>query len=142
MIPPALPRQRHPVDTVGPVTREPMTKDPSGIIHLGILKSMFETLQDSASPRDNELADWIMKNYFTPPVDSIEDGRGIYTSEAFHHLLEAYIRAQSLSNSTKPSEWPFRTTNWKPMTKTAVRRNAFTLNAAEKPSVATPPHRM
>lgn len=83
-----------------------------------------ETLQQSSTKEDTDLASWIQGTYLEQSIQPYEEGRGIYTQSAFFQLFRAYQRAQSLSNRTSPEKWPFFNTKWKEMPQAMVRQKA------------------
>jgi hypothetical protein len=93
-----------------------------GFVDTAELRSIRETLLNSSAQEDIDLAKWIGDNYFDPPLNLREESRRIESDDCLEVLFQAYRRARSLSNNTKPTEWPLFTPEWKKMTRSMIKQ--------------------
>jgi hypothetical protein len=75
-----------------------------GIINLPILRTMHDTLEQTANKNDTELAAWIYEHFFVTVSDD-NDVNGVIKSDAdFKHLYAAYQRVQHLTARACPEK--------------------------------------
>ena len=89
-----------------------------GIIDVRTLADIHNFLRQSENDDDQDLANWVGKEYLYEPL--IDEGRQIRTTEGFAKLDKAYRRVRQLTGKAQ-DKWPFFDRNWKTMPSTMVK---------------------